>query len=95
MQCERVFQTSWSIHGMEKGVAVCCSEAWARTRPDQPCARAVTCRRSRGQCPAATLALRAGGLARQAEAAVMRECMEHGAWSNQASRVSPNALTVS
>lgn len=26
----------WCIHGMENGVAVCCSEAWVHARPHQP-----------------------------------------------------------
>ncbi|KAJ8108449.1 hypothetical protein OPT61_g8166 [Boeremia exigua] len=42
----------WSIQGMAKGVAVCCSEAWARTSPGQPCwRRSLVRRRRRGQCP--------------------------------------------
>lgn len=54
MRCERVFQTFWCIHGMEKGVAVCCSKAWVHTRPGPAslvCLDAVTRRRRRGQCP--------------------------------------------
>lgn len=31
--CSRLVVYSW----LGKGVAVCCSEAWVHTRPDQPC----------------------------------------------------------
>ncbi|KAJ4994408.1 hypothetical protein SVAN01_00237 [Stagonosporopsis vannaccii] len=64
---------------MEKGVAVCCSEAWARPRPDQPCLLAATCRRAADTARACacacacTLAQRAGSKAGgQAEAAAMQ-----------------------